>query len=478
MSIEDLGLYRTNSRRSKFIKRKGDVKMKKKLLILFAIVVLAILSACGGEDEESDSSGSGGETDAEAVVGDDIEGATELTFWTFNELHMQIFQDAAERWNKENSDRPIKLVAETYPYDQMHNNLLLSIQSGSGGPDITDIEVGKFSNYLQGDIGLEPMNEYVEPLKDVLIDARINMYSKDGNYYGIPTHLGATVVYYNQEIMDEAGVDIDSIITWDDYVAAGKQVLEKTGKPMTTVETDEHWSYWPLVSQSGSSFFDENGELILDNEKNVETLQFLQDMVHESKIAVTTPGGYHHSEEYYGFMNDGGAASLTMPMWYMGRFIDYMPDLKGKMVMKPMPLWPGSDARSAGMGGTGTVVTKQSENVDLAKEFLAYTKLSEEGSINLWKILGFVPPRADVWDSPELQEDNKYFDYFGDYIWDMLVDIRDEVSGVELTPYTAEVITQLQTNVMHSVIRENSQTPQEALEQAAEQIRGKMEATE
>lgn len=449
--------------------------MKKVLFFSLIAFLLVILAACSDDGEEKSA---GGKTDATATVGDDIENATELTFWTFNELHMQIFQDAAERWNKENPDRPIKLVAETYPYDQMHNNLLLSLQSGEGGPDIADIEVGRFSNYLEGDIQLAPMNEYVEPIKDVMVESRIDMYSQDGNYYGVPTHLGATVMYYNKEIMDKAGVEIDSIKTWDDYAEAGKKVLEETGVPMTTVETDEHWSYWPLVSQSGSSFFDESGEITLANEKNVEALQFLDDMVHESKIAVPTPGGFHHSEEYYGFMNDGGAASLMMPMWYMGRFIDYMPDLKGKMVMTPMPLWEGSDARSAGMGGTGTVVTKQSENVDLAKEFLAYTKLSKKGSIQLWNILGFVPPRSDVWDSKELQEDNKYFDYFGDGIWEMLVNIRDDVSGVELTRYTADVITQLQTTVMHSVIRQDSQTPEEALKQAAETVKGKMKSVE
>ncbi|MDQ0233431.1 ABC transporter substrate-binding protein [Metabacillus malikii] len=453
--------------------------MKRRLFAVFCVLLMLVLTACsGGGDSGGEDNPNAPDENAKTTVGEDLENATELTFWTFNELHMEIYEDAAKRWNEEHADRPIKLVAETYPYEQMHNNLLLSLQSGDGAPDIVDIEVGRFSSFLQGDVQLEPMNEYTEPLKDVIIDTRFDLYAKDGKHYGIPTHLGATVVYYNKEIMDEAGVDIDSIETWDDYVEAGKKVVEATGKPMTTVETDEHWSYWPLVSQSGSAFFDENGELILDNEKNVETLQFLQDMVHKHKIAEPTPGGFHHSEEYYGFMNDGGAASLTMPMWYMGRFIDYMPDLKGKMVMKPMPLWPGSDARTTGMGGTGTAVTSQSEHVELAKEFLAYAKLSEEGSIQLWKLLGFTPVRTDVWDAPELQEDNKYFDYFGDYIWDMLHEIKDQVNGVELTPYTTEVITQLQTNVMHKVIRENSQSPEEALTEAADTIRAKMKATE
>lgn len=38
--------------------------------------------------------------------------------------------------------------------------------------------------------------------------------------------------------------------------------------------------------------------------------------------------------------------------------------------------------RSAGLGGTATVVPKQSKHVELAKEFLAFAKGSEEGNKN------------------------------------------------------------------------------------------------
>lgn len=87
------------------------------------------------------------------------------------------------------------------------------------------------------------------------------------------------------------------------------------------------------------------------------------------KTMIAAPCGGHHSEEYYGFMNQGGAASVLMPIWYMGRFIDYMPDLKGKIAIRPLPAWKEGGDRSAGLGGTATVVPKQSKHVELAKSF-------------------------------------------------------------------------------------------------------------
>lgn len=439
--------------------------MRKKSLFFILLGFMAILLIACNKGETT-----GEEATSTEVIGDDKD-ATELKFWTFVELHTDLFKDSVERWNKEFPDRKIKLVAETYPYDNMHNNLLLALQSGKGAPDIADIEISRFPNYLQGEPQLEPMNEYVEPVKDKFVESRFDIYAKDGKYYGIPTHVGATVMYYNTEIMEAAGVDIDSIKTWDDYVEAGKKVVENTDAMMTTVETGGFMSFWSMVSQQGSDFFDENGEVILDNETNIKTVQFLYDMVHTHKIAEMTPGGENHMEEYYKYMNEGGAASVAMPMWYMGRFTDYMQDLKGKIAIRPLPAWEEGGNRSAGMGGTGTVVTNQSEHAELAKEFLAYTKLSEEGNIALWKVLGFDPPRWDVWESEEMKENNKFYQYFGTNIFDVLLDIKDEINAVNITEKTPLVQQQLSTNVFTNVIRQKSQTPEEALKQAADEIR-------
>jgi arabinosaccharide transport system substrate-binding protein len=273
------------------------------LFFSFVGVMVLVLVACGG------SSSSSSDADETSVIGDDIEGATELIFWTFAGQHVDLFEDAVVSWNEEFPDRPIKLVAETYPFDQMHNNLLLALQSGSGAPDLADIEVSRFPNFLQGVPQLLPMNDHVEPVIDKFVEARFNLYAKDGEYYGIPTHVGASVMYYNKEIMDEAGVDIESIETWDDYVEAGKQVVERTGKVMTTVPTDDYLPMFQMVSQRGSDFFDENGNLTLDTQENIEVLQFLYDLIYVHEIAELTPGGQPHAEEYYQYMNDGNVAS-------------------------------------------------------------------------------------------------------------------------------------------------------------------------
>ncbi|MCY7814959.1 ABC transporter substrate-binding protein [Bacillus haynesii] len=400
---------------------------------------------------------------------------TELTFWTFNGLHEQFYAEMVKEWNKKYPERKIKLNTVVYPYGQMHDNLSISLLAGKGVPDIADVELGRYSNFLKGsDIPLTDLTPLVEDERDKFVEARLTLYSKNGKLYGLDTHVGTTVMYYNMEMMNKAGVDPDDIKTWEDYRKAGKKVVKALGKPMTTIETTDPNSFLPLVSQQESGYFDQQGRLTLNNETNVKTLEFLKTLIEKDKIAVTTPGGNHHSEEYYGFMNQGGAASVLMPIWYMGRFLDYMPDLKGKIAIRPLPAWEEGGDRSAGMGGTATVIPKQAKEVDLAKDFLKFAKASKEGNIKLWTVLGFDPLRWDVWDSDELKKPNQYTEYFqnGQHIFSVLLDIKDEINPLYLTEDYAKTSDLVNRNVLYEALKTKSKTPKEALDKAAAEVKG------
>ena len=158
----------------------------------------------------------------------------------------------------------------------------------------------------------------------------------------------------------------------------------------------------------------------------------------------------------------------------MGRFTDNMADLKGKMVVRPMPAWKEGGNRSAGMGGTGTVVTNQTKHAELAQEFLAFAKLSKEANIKLWTVLGFEPPRWDVWESEEFKQDNKFYRFFGNDIFDTLIDVRDEINAVNITEHTPDVQNEINTITFDSVLRQQTDTPAEGLKKAQEAVKGKM----
>ena len=131
-------------------------------------------------------------------------------------------------------------------------------------------------------------------------------------------------------------------------------------------------------------------------------IDYIREMI-DLGICEIAPGGGFHMEEWYGHLNDGGVASIAMPLWYMGRFTDYCADLEGKIGIYPIPVWNEGDVREVLQGGTGTSVIKGTENEELAKEFLAFAKLSAEGCTYEWEVLGFDPIRTELWEDPLLR---------------------------------------------------------------------------
>lgn len=455
-----------------------NMKTFKKLmgLVLATSLTTGLMVGCGsnkgtGDSEatsESEESTSDEEEPTVVTVGD--ENGTEFEMWTFVELHAQFYQEMVKEWNEQNPDKTINLKMTVLPYGDMHTKLKSSLLAGKGAPDLCDIEVGQFPNFLKGVPQLEALNDVVEPYKDSIVESRLNLYSKDGDIYGLPTHVGATVAFYNTELLEAAGIDYTTIKTWDDYKEAGIKYYESTGKYLGTADTGAIWTESLMLSELGSDYTDKDGNPQIDTPEMEKVLTTLKDL-QESNAIATIAGGQPDNEEAFGEYNNGTYASAIMPMWYMSRFINYMPELSGKIAIAPAPVFEEGQDRSVGGGGTGTVVTNQCDNSELAKEFLAFAKLSEEGNIKVWEILGFDPVNTAVWDNEEVtnKADNQYVQYFKNNPFDVLKEIKEEIGlckVVENSPSINEVFC---TTTLNSIF-EDGEDVEEALDYAVDEV--------
>jgi arabinosaccharide transport system substrate-binding protein len=335
----------------------------------------------------------------------------EFTFWTFVNDHENFFKARADAWNAANPDRIVTINASTLPYEDMHNKLLLSLQSGTGAPDLVDIEISRFGNYLRGDdaqIGLVDLAPIIEKHKDQLMPERLSVYSKAGHYYGADYHLGASLMFYNDEILKNAGVDIDQIKTWDDFIQAGKEVTQ--GDVFMTV-IDNYFAFLLLSQMNGGGLMDPDGNLVLYQPANVEALKFIQDLIFTHKIAKINPGPGLDAPESYEAINAGKVASVMAPEWFVGRFGTQIADLNGKMRVRPIPPMKEGGYTAAMGGGTGTAITEQiaPEKKQLALDFIEFAKLTLEGQLEVWKVLHFDPYRFDAYDDPSMNDPNPIF---------------------------------------------------------------------
>ncbi|MCK9524845.1 MAG: ABC transporter substrate-binding protein, partial [Limnochordia bacterium] len=153
--------------------------------------------------------------------------------------------------------------------------------------------------------------------------------------------------------------------------------------------------------------------------------------------------------------------------WFMSRYLDEIPNMNGKVALAPVPVFEEGMPRSLGLGGTGTAITLTATDPDLASEWLAYAKLSEDGNRMIWEDLGFDPCNTALWTDTAMTHnpDNAYNQYFLNNVFDVLNVIKDEIVMVRSSSISP-AINDYVTTVMLNELFEDFLDPAEVLEDA------------
>lgn len=482
--------------------------MKRKVLsaMLCAAMATSLLAGCGGgSDSASDTSADNAATndasndaagddaaddaadedlgeesteaqaDAVSTVGPDS--GTHMEMWSFVELHNNFYAKMLEKWNEENPDRQIQITFTTYPFADMHNKLIMALQTGEGAPDLCDIERGQFPNFLQGEPQLYALNDALAPYQEDLVQSRFDIYAKDGTYYGAPTHVGATVMYYNDELLQSYGIDYSTIKTWDDYTAAAEKLKEASNGEvtMTSVDTGGTDWLWVAMAEHGEDYTDADGKVTVP--ASWEKMLTMQQGWINDGLAVVSPDGQLDTEGGRQIIMDQKIASFPKALWYMSRFLSYSNgeletmDAPGKWAIAPCPVFEEGQPRSVGIGGTGTVVTNQSVDPALAAEFISYAKCSYDGCVGIWEELGFDVCNTSVWQDEKITKDtsNKYIAFFKTNPFDVLNEIKDEIGAVTVNSNVFILQDYINVNSLNAIM-EDGQDVAEALQEAQDAV--------
>ena len=118
----------------------------KRLFTVLAVLILSVSFVFAGGSKEAAPAAA----EAPALEGSTqgkntfVEGGTELSLWTFQELHVAFWTQMADEWNAQYPDRAINLTVSSAESGALHNRLLIACQAGVGTPDIADIEIGRY----------------------------------------------------------------------------------------------------------------------------------------------------------------------------------------------------------------------------------------------------------------------------------------------------------------------------------------------
>ena len=389
---------------------------------------------------------------------------TEITIWAWN-VAAKALVESAKSFNQKYPK--IKVNVQEYGLAQnVYERYSVILSSGVGVPDIIQIE----SDYVQTFAETYPqyffdMNGYIDIEGKVDPSKISTSYDSEGKLVSIPWDSGPVVMFYREDLFNQAGIDINSIITFEDYISAGKKLKEKfpnitmTGLPFTQ---DENLFRCLLVANK-SYYLNNKGEITVASSKAIETLQMIKRLIDEgvAKNTINWDGGIVANK-------NGELASWIMGGWWGGTIKDQMPEMKGKWKIAPIPAFPDG-ARASSSGGAGLSITA-SEPIKQAAalEFIKESLMNVDNQLMMYEKYSLFPSYLPTYDDERFLKSD---DYFGDDFNKILADVTKEIPNVIYASKDFAEIKNTVVSVYEDVLN-NNRDIKSALEQAASQISG------
>jgi arabinosaccharide transport system substrate-binding protein len=435
--------------------------------VLGASAGAAVLAACGvttsqpGAAAPTAAAGGGAPAAGGATAVAPAAGGTAkttLVFWAFaperTEFVKEVLKSSA--WTSAHPD--VAVDFQIYPYAQMHDKLLAALTAGQGAPDIADVEISRFAQYIKGErvpfvalddrIGSEANNIYKPSATDP--------WSWQGKIYGLGNELNTVTLAYRKDVLDGLGVKTP-FATWDEVIAAGQKVVAG-GKSKLFGLHDIHFADWYMLSQSaGTTLFDEQGNYQADNDKSVAAMQFLHDLVYKEKIAGISPADAQNQwtgPAYWAAFKAEQFVATFGPPWHLYGFIKNVEDQKGKWAVQPLPKGLGDGKPTANFGGTGQTITEQSKNADLAWDLIKMSNLTKEGVLADFKIRTAYPAYKPAYDDAALKAPNEYFG--GAKIGEVYTSIASELPAFRQSPVWPEATEAMVRIVITPVMQDKT----------------------
>ena len=217
-----------------------------------------------------------------------------------------------------------------------------------------------------------------------------------GRYAAFPGDIATVGLYFRQDLLDQAGVEVPADWTWDEFIAAGQQVKAATGAASiyfpTTGDRDTAWLWQFALFQLGGAITNADGtEVTLDDERGIAAMEQAK-RLYEADIAIDE---IPFEENYFAAIAAGQVAMAPAAVWYRGFGIE--PNVTdeqsglGQWRVSLLPRVGDSAVRTANLGGAAIASTRYTRYPDEVKAFMQLALGTMEGAAACGE-WGILPP--------------------------------------------------------------------------------------
>ena len=352
--------------------------MRRRLLPLAALAASTLaLTACSGF-----GGGGGSSADGDSIT---------FTTWA-SESEQAAFESLITDFEAANDGASVEL--NVVPYDQMFSNIDAQLSSGEA-PDVFRVDYGNLGVYSsQGQ--LLDLTDRIDEF-DSFTPAFQEAVSFEGTPYGVPHQTDVSALLVNTELLAAAGVtDIPTTAadawTWEEFADVSTKLrasLPAEQYPFAAnwqLGGTPRWLSW-LFEADGALLEEDGTTPAIDSEAGAKALDFTKSFFENDWVPPTSSV---KSATYA----DSFFTEQSVAMSFVGSFL--VPDVDNladfEWAATPMPV----DARGAtDLGGNALVATAETDNADLATEFLAFMT-EAENMAEFCAATNELPTRTDI----------------------------------------------------------------------------------
>ena len=337
--------------------------------------------------------------------------AVEIEYWQyFFDARVTAMEQLIENFQAANPD--ITVTMTHFPYADYRTKVAAAIPAGEG-PDVVQLFYGWLNDYVEAEL-IQPLPADTFPA--ATIDAEffpmVQAMKEGDQYWALPTAVRSLALFYNERLMEEAGVEPPT--TLDEMMAAAEAMTKRDGAGNITqvgitasmTAQDHHWWREGLVRQMGGDpYLDDYQTVNYNTDAGVEALEFYTNMfMGENPVTATT------------FMDEPQAAFKAglAGMHIDGSFrIGSLAEIRGlKWGVTELPANADGMRSNYSSYWVNAITTKaEGEKYDAAVKFMEYVTSDE--AMQIWlDVVGELPAKPSV----GMTEENANDPVFGPFI--------------------------------------------------------------
>ena len=426
--------------------------MKKKRLIAagLAMVMLGslVLTGCGGGNS-SESADSGGGDESVNIVWAGWSGEEEAS--------KPIFERMMDTYREETGN---DVTWVGFTWDDAAQQLLIRAQSGEQ-LDISQADISIFNTLAQADVLADWTDIVGEEYLQNFEESYLEVGRIDGKQLGLPWTMAALTMVYNPEILSAAGWDEPptTIAEFEQCMADIKAYdPEIIPYALSTKDTTCGADFVPWLWTNGGQIWDEEGNVKLNEEAGVKTLDWYKDML--DKGYITMDVGRSEARQMFAqgkvaFYDDAVVAKSQV----ISNGVDPDEVVNVCSAMLRPVVNEGDDPQAVQWGGM-LVIYKNSEYKEEAAE-LAKVLNSEEVALDYFENGGMPPVTKEVAQSDVVKNDP----YINTFIESTATARLEETARMTNANEIKDIMTE---EIQYALL--GQKTAQQALDDAASRI--------